>query len=225
MGLFPNFKCIERNRNHRHGIRAKQYLSEVLDPSAILCGETAGFYPVAEDESIIFYSIHDGTYYNLYWNGLLDIYLGKPEVELIVISGVATKASIAESLYTHIYSTIQAACRERRNIRVSLSLTLYTVANLFLQPGDPGSMVQLGMNLGPRHARVLGWAKSYTRKLDDGAKADHDADAVGVVSLVWGLIEKLMPQEVLDAVQSHLDGLGLPRLATRNLEEGRVLPP
>jgi len=74
--------------------------------------------------------------------------------------------------------------------------------------------------MGPRHARVLGWAKSYTKKLDDEVKVEHDLDAVGALSIMWNLVQSVMPQEVQTCVDSRLAEVGLPRLATRNVDEG-----
>jgi hypothetical protein len=76
------------------------------------------------------------------------------------------------------------------------------------------------MNMGARHARVLGWAKSYTKKLDGQVMVEHDLDAVGALSIMWSLVQSIMPSEVLDQVDSRLTAVGLPRLATRNVDEG-----
>jgi len=63
--------------------------------------------------------------------------------------------------------------------------------------------------MGPRHARVLGWAKSYTKKLDDEVKVEHDLDAVGALSIMWSLVQSIMPQEVQTCVDSWLAEVGL----------------
>ena len=76
--------------------------------------------------------------------------------------------------------------------------------------------------MGPRHARVLGWAKSFTKVLDQETMASHDEDAVGAVSIVWSLIQSVMPRDVLDCVDNKLAELKLPHLATRNIGEGKV---
>ena len=64
--------------------------------------------------------------------------------------------------------------------------------------------------MGPQNAHVLGLAKSFTKKIDHTTKVEHDQDAVGVISLAWGLMEKLMPQEVINETKQHLRDLGLP---------------
>jgi hypothetical protein len=75
--------------------------------------------------------------------------------------------------------------------------------------------------MGPRHARVLGWAKSFIKSLDQDTLTTHDEDAVGGISIVWSLIQSVMPRDVLDCVDNSLAEMGLPRLATRNVEEGK----
>ena len=95
----------------------------------------------------------------------------------------------------------------------------YPTDNLF-KPTHPGKLVQVGLNMGPRHARVLGWAKSYTKKLDGQVMAEHDLDAVGALSIMWSMVQSTIPREILDAVDSCLAETGLPRLATRNVDEG-----
>jgi len=75
--------------------------------------------------------------------------------------------------------------------------------------------------MGPRHARVLGWAKSYTKALDQPTMTSHDEDAVGAVSIIWSLVQSVMPRDILDCVDDNLGDLGLPRLATRNIQEGK----
>ena len=76
--------------------------------------------------------------------------------------------------------------------------------------------------MGPRHARVLGWAKSFTKALDQPTMIAHDEDAVGAVSIVWSLIQSIMPRDILDCVDDRLVDLELPRLATRNIQEGKL---
>ena len=75
--------------------------------------------------------------------------------------------------------------------------------------------------MGPRHARVLGWAKSFTKALDQETLTSHDEDAVGAISIVWSLIQSVVPRDVLDCVDDNLAWLELPHLATRNIDEGK----
>ena len=81
-------------------------------------------------------------------------------------------------------------------------------------------MTQVGINLGPRHARVLGWAKSYTRSLDQTTHFDHDQDAIGAASISWSLFQAAMPQEMISPVYEALSDAGLPRIATRDIDPG-----
>ena len=94
---------------------------------------------------------------------------------------------------------------------------------MYLQPNDVGTIFQLGLNMGPQNAHVLGLAKSFTKKIDHTTKIEHDQDAIGVISLAWGLMEKLMPQEVINETKQHLCDLGLPELTAQNLPSGKVI--
>ena len=91
-----------------------------------------------------------------------------------------------------------------------------------IQPGDVGRMSQVGLNMGPRHARAIGWAKSYTKNLDHETKVQHDQDVIDAVSFVWGLAQKLMPQEVIETTKSRLNALSMPTLRTQNVPEGKI---
>jgi hypothetical protein len=81
-------------------------------------------------------------------------------------------------------------------------------------------MTQVGINLGPRHARVLGWAKSYTKSLDQEARFIHDQDAIAAASISWSLFQAAMPQEIITPVYDTLLEAGLPRIATRDVDPG-----
>jgi hypothetical protein len=90
------------------------------------------------------------------------------------------------------------------------------------QPNDVGAIIQLGLNMGPQNAHILGLATSFTKKIDRTTRVEHDQDAVSVISLAWGLMEKLMPQEI-DETNQHLREYGLPELTTKNLPPGKIL--
>ena len=81
-------------------------------------------------------------------------------------------------------------------------------------------MTQVGINLGARHARVLGWAKSYTKSLDQEARINHDQDAIGASSIAWSLFQAVMPQEIISPVYEELSNANLPRIATRDVGPG-----
>ena len=64
------------------------------------------------------------------------------------------------------------------------------------KPGHPGSLVQLGWNAGPKDARVYGLAKSYARSVDSDTMVDRDSDAIAVLTIMWGLVKGLIPQNM-----------------------------
>ena len=82
-------------------------------------------------------------------------------------------------------------------------------------------MVQIGLNMGPRHARILGWAKSFTRNLTSEEKIQQDTDLLGGMSLLWALIKAYLPTDVTKPVQDKLDGI-YPTMATQNIPEGMI---
>ena len=84
-------------------------------------------------------------------------------------------------------------------------------------------MVQVGLNTGPRNARVFGPAVSYTnKKLTPETREAHDRDAVGAISLAWGLIRKFMPQEIIDTTVNRLEEHGFGGMMTRDLAPGEI---
>lgn len=50
--------------------------------------------------------------------------------------------------------------------------------------------------------------------------ADHDNDAISLLTLCWSQAKAHMPTEVMDAVEKSLEDSKLPRIATRNVPEG-----
>lgn len=91
---------------------------------------------------------------------------------------------------------------------------------VILYPSHGGHMAQVGLNLGPCHARVLGWGKQCTKNLDDQTKLLHDLDIVGAVSLMWSLICSIMPLKILEQIDDRLKWYDLPCLATRHVGAG-----
>lgn len=83
-------------------------------------------------------------------------------------------------------------------------------------------MAQIGLNEGPRHARILGWAKSFVKKLDKDEMVRQDNDLIGAMSLLWALVRAFMPADVVKPVQEVLD-TGYPPLQTRNVPGGKLL--
>lgn len=81
-------------------------------------------------------------------------------------------------------------------------------------------MVQIGLNAGPWHARVSGFAKSYTKNLSSETKIIHDQEIIGAVSFIWQLIRSVSPPEITGHVEQKLHEEGLPSIATQNVAEG-----
>lgn len=81
-------------------------------------------------------------------------------------------------------------------------------------------MVQLGYNAGPRHARVWGLAKSFSRILPEDTKTQRDRDAVATLSMAWAVLRTHLPREGIDAMEKAIEDVEMPRLATRSVEEG-----
>ena len=90
------------------------------------------------------------------------------------------------------------------------------------QPNHDGSMVQLGWNAGPRHARVWGLAKSFNRKIGKATMIERDEDAIALMTLCWSLAKASLPGEVMDILEDSLKDSGMPRIATRNVPEGKI---
>ncbi|KIJ89836.1 hypothetical protein K443DRAFT_117460, partial [Laccaria amethystina LaAM-08-1] len=122
-------------------------------------------------------------------------------LELIVIRKVLCDDSYTQPLKNWLRDVVQESCSNRRN------------------PNHPGKMVQIGMNMGPRHARVLGWAVSFTRKLSDKEKTRQDANLLGAMSLLWALAKSYVPLDITDPMQKLLDE-SYPTMATPHIPVG-----
>ncbi|KAJ7675264.1 hypothetical protein B0H17DRAFT_946085 [Mycena rosella] len=81
-------------------------------------------------------------------------------------------------------------------------------------------MVQFGWNAGPRHARVFGLAKSFTKDFDDKTKTNRDTNIIAATTVVWGVAKAQLPTEITDAIDRELLNTGMPRIASRNVAEG-----
>ncbi|KAJ7656713.1 hypothetical protein DFH06DRAFT_1198319 [Mycena polygramma] len=129
---------------------------------------------------------------------------GEVGVELVVLRGVLSGAPFSDDLFPWLEKVIVAACWERRNVR----------------PTHDGTLVQVGWNAGPRHARVFGLAKSYTKHLPAETAVDHDEDAIAAMTLTWSACKAFLPTEVTSEIEKHLETAGLPRMATRQVPPG-----
>lgn len=87
-------------------------------------------------------------------------------------------------------------------------------------------MAQVGLTLGARHipatARHVGYGVSYSRRLGDAAKIEHDSDVVAASGIVWSMVTAALPGEVIQPIISILDRENIPHLATRWVEPGEV---
>lgn len=81
--------------------------------------------------------------------------------------------------------------------------------------------MQFGWNAGPHHVTIFGLAKSYVKEIGKNAMIVHDKDLVAVFSIMWGLVESLIPEEVVSEVNMQLDMEGMPRMATCNVKPGK----
>ncbi|KAJ7149388.1 hypothetical protein C8R43DRAFT_832316, partial [Mycena crocata] len=82
-----------------------------------------------------------------------------------------------------------------------------------------GTIVQVGWNAGPRHARVFGTAKSYAKRVDPGTQIVHDEDVIAAITLTWNLCKSLLPCNITDEIERILTEENLPRMAMRNVSE------
>ena len=80
-------------------------------------------------------------------------------------------------------------------------------------------MVQIGLNMGARHAKILGWAKSFTQNLTAEQMFHDDSDLLGAMSIFWALVKAHLPQDIIKPVQDRLNE-GFPTMATQNIPEG-----
>ncbi|KAJ7160826.1 hypothetical protein C8R46DRAFT_1223165 [Mycena filopes] len=125
-------------------------------------------------------------------------------IELVVLRDVASESELSDNIYKFIEETAVTACGERRNVR----------------PTHPGTLVQVGWNAGPRHARVFGLAKSHTKILDPSVVRDHDEDAIAAMTLTWGICRSLLPPAIIGEIEGFLKAAGLPQIATRDVDPG-----
>jgi hypothetical protein len=105
-------------------------------------------------------------------------------------------------------------------VSVDLPLIFFLTKLTISQPNHPGTMVQVGWNMGPRHAREYGLAKSYTKILDWDTTVDHDKDVTAAMTLTWAICMSFFPIDLTRSIEKNLQASGLPRIATRSIGEG-----
>jgi hypothetical protein len=198
---FCGITFIERSRDLKHGVKKFVHLSEIDHPNSLVVNGNTGYYVVKEEESVIFYSFSDAAHGNVFSssNNSANRFLETITIELAIIHGVALNASFSPLLFYWLAGIVKQACSERRNVRVSIHLYMIFkyLTDIIFKPNHPGQLVQVGLNMGPHHAHVLGWAKSYTKKFDGQVMVEHDIDAVGALSIMWSLVQSIMPCEIL----------------------------
>ncbi|KAJ7898774.1 hypothetical protein B0H13DRAFT_803926 [Mycena leptocephala] len=128
-------------------------------------------------------------------------------IELVVLRNVGSETPPSKELYDWLAQVVVTACIDRRNVR----------------PTHPGTLVQVGWNAGPRHARVFGLAKSYNRVMDQATAADHDGDVIAAMTLTWSVCRALLPTDVITEIDGYLELAGLPQMATRQVPEGECI--
>ncbi|KAJ7603371.1 hypothetical protein DFH06DRAFT_1256703 [Mycena polygramma] len=116
-------------------------------------------------------------------------------------AGENSSATFSDDLFPWLEKVIIAACWERCNVR----------------PTHDSTLVQVGWNAGPRHARVFGLAKSYTKDLPAETAVDQDEDVIAAMMLTWSACKAFLPIEVTGEIEKHLETAGLPRMATRQV--------
>ena len=67
---------------------------------------------------------------------------------------------------------------------------------------------------------MWGLAKSYTKNLSEETKAEHDKDAVALMSLCWNIAKATLPVEVTRHIEESLKEHSLPRIAAPGACEG-----
>lgn len=83
-------------------------------------------------------------------------------------------------------------------------------------------MVQVGLNMGPRHAQVVGWAVSHTKNLSPYERIVRDGDVIGGGALLWAMQQHELPVEVNRPINRALDKHWVRNLATRDIPEGET---
>jgi hypothetical protein len=83
-------------------------------------------------------------------------------------------------------------------------------------------MTQAGYNAGPRHARIFGLAKSYTKVLDSATMVQHDEDVISAMSLTWSVCRSFLPTDLISKIDRYLENARMPTMATRNVEPGEI---
>ncbi|KAF4605852.1 hypothetical protein EYR40_004643 [Pleurotus pulmonarius] len=182
---------VWRTRDATPCIKARTWMSDIRGME--------GTGEVVVDEGMGFYTVAP-TENVIFLSGTREC----PKLELIVFRGIGEGTELTADLYKWLNAVIDYACWARRDVH----------------PYHEGNLTQVGMNLGPRHARVLGWAKSFVKNLSAKDMKIHDTDAIGAVSIFWSILSAYAPTEVTDAMVKYVEEEELPNLATQNVGPG-----
>ncbi|KAF8829955.1 hypothetical protein HHX47_DHR2000107 [Lentinula edodes] len=190
----PKFIVIWRERTTKYrDIKANIYMTENAS------SENHGVLKVVDlDDYDMLRLDHDKSYIIL--SGCPKAFI----IQSVVMRGVALGCAYSPCLTEFLREAVDAAVNFRRNIR----------------PTHVGTMNQVGLNMGPRHARVFGPAVSFTKKLVKEKMVDHDEDIIGAASLIWSIAQAVLPQDVLQVMYDHIAAEELPLLQTRNVAPG-----
>ncbi|ESK86627.1 hypothetical protein Moror_9731 [Moniliophthora roreri MCA 2997] len=124
-------------------------------------------------------------------------------VELVVKRDFANDMVYGRKLLKWVQDAILEACDNRRDVR----------------PSHAGKMVQVGLNMGPRHRRILGYAKSFTANLDDEERRNQDEKVIGCFGLFWHGVVSFIPGDITAPVRKCLED-EYPQLGTRDIPSG-----
>ncbi|KAI0788931.1 hypothetical protein BC629DRAFT_1288256, partial [Irpex lacteus] len=80
-----------------------------------------------------------------------------------------------------------------------------------------GKIVPTGLNLGPRHGRILGHAKSFTKNLNETDLVDQDNEVISAASLTWHFFRIYLPSDVIPAIDEGLNTTKMLRISTRHI--------
>lgn len=89
-------------------------------------------------------------------------------------------------------------------------------------PNDPrqrGRSTHARPTWAPQHARILGYATSFTRKLTDEAKTQQDTNLIGAMSILWALVLAYIPLDITLPVRARLEA-EYPPMGTTHVPPG-----
>ncbi|KZS86344.1 hypothetical protein SISNIDRAFT_385622, partial [Sistotremastrum niveocremeum HHB9708] len=75
-----------------------------------------------------------------------------------------------------------------------------------------GSLVQFGLNAGPRDARIFGFAQSLLEKYrhEDPAVLQYDLNFLAGISFLWNRVCTIFPTQITQPIIHALEDCGMP---------------